>query len=452
MVAIVAPDRLDRPVPRAAPAPHRALGERPARAGRARHARRGARPGGRRPPAARRAGRRGARRERAASSTFAVVGPLVCVGVGAMVVLLGEVLLSRAKTFLGRAGHAPRWSAALLAGASIVLPGAGRLHGGRARGRRASSRAFDPATPMFVLDRFSALISALIAAARRCSPARSRSTTSTSCASTTASTTRWCCFAIAGMMLMVSRGRHAAGLPRPRADEHPDLRARRLRPPQAAQQRVGAEVLPDRLVRERDPALRHGAALRRRRRHLVRGDPRRLRRWQNPLAWRASACVVVGFAFKISSVPFHQWTPDVYEGAPSAVTAFMSVTVKLAAFAALLRVLALSFEPLGAALAERALGAGGAHHDRRQRDGGDPGQHQAPARLLEHRARRLPADRLRAGHAGGLRRRRLLPDLLRVHEPRRLRRGGGAREPRPRLRAASSRSRASRARGPAWPR
>ncbi len=57
--------------------------------------------------------------------------------------------------------------------------------------------------------------------------------------------------------------------------------------------------------------------------------------------------VMVGFAFKISSVPFHQWTPDVYEGAPSAVTAFMSVTVKLAAFAALLRVLTLCFDPLG---------------------------------------------------------------------------------------------------------
>jgi len=60
----------------------------------------------------------------------------------------------------------------------------------------------------------------------------------------------------------------------------------------------------------------------------------------------------VGFAFKISSVPFHQWTPDVYEGAPAAVTAFMSVTVKLAAFAAFLRVLTLSFQPLGALLGD----------------------------------------------------------------------------------------------------
>jgi NADH-quinone oxidoreductase subunit N len=54
--------------------------------------------------------------------------------------------------------------------------------------------------------------------------------------------------------------------------------------------------------------------------------------------------LVVGFAFKIASVPFHQWTPDVYEGAPTTVTAFMAVTVKVAAFMALLRLLASTFE------------------------------------------------------------------------------------------------------------
>ena len=53
--------------------------------------------------------------------------------------------------------------------------------------------------------------------------------------------------------------------------------------------------------------------------------------------------VLVGFTFKISSVPFHQWTPDVYEGAPTSVTAYMSVTVKVAAFAALLRLLVTAF-------------------------------------------------------------------------------------------------------------
>lgn len=53
--------------------------------------------------------------------------------------------------------------------------------------------------------------------------------------------------------------------------------------------------------------------------------------------------MLVGFTFKISSVPFHQWTPDVYEGAPTSVTAFMSVTVKAAAFMALLRIFVEAF-------------------------------------------------------------------------------------------------------------
>lgn len=63
----------------------------------------------------------------------------------------------------------------------------------------------------------------------------------------------------------------------------------------------------------------------------------------NPLALIGLGLLVVGFAFKASVVPFHQWTPDVYEGAPAAVTAYMSITVKTAAFAALLRLLAEAF-------------------------------------------------------------------------------------------------------------
>ena len=48
--------------------------------------------------------------------------------------------------------------------------------------------------------------------------------------------------------------------------------------------------------------------------------------------------LLVGFAFKVASVPFHAWAPDVYEGAPTTVTAFMAAGVKVAAFGALLRV------------------------------------------------------------------------------------------------------------------
>ena len=52
------------------------------------------------------------------------------------------------------------------------------------------------------------------------------------------------------------------------------------------------------------------------------------------------ALVLVGFGFKVALIPFHVWTPDVYEGAPTAVTAFMAVGVKAAAFAAFARVFA----------------------------------------------------------------------------------------------------------------
>lgn len=50
------------------------------------------------------------------------------------------------------------------------------------------------------------------------------------------------------------------------------------------------------------------------------------------------ALLIVGLGFKVAAVPFHMWAPDVYDGAPTAVTAFMSAGPKAAAFAALLRV------------------------------------------------------------------------------------------------------------------
>jgi NADH-quinone oxidoreductase subunit N len=64
------------------------------------------------------------------------------------------------------------------------------------------------------------------------------------------------------------------------------------------------------------------------------------------------ALIVVGFTFKISAVPFHQWAPDVYEGAPTPVTAFMSVTVKVAAFAGLMRAVVFAFDGGGEGLAD----------------------------------------------------------------------------------------------------
>lgn len=61
------------------------------------------------------------------------------------------------------------------------------------------------------------------------------------------------------------------------------------------------------------------------------------------------ALLLVGFAFKVGAVPFHLWTPDVYDGAPSPITAFMATCVKTAAFAMILRVMA---EGLGPAIAQ----------------------------------------------------------------------------------------------------
>jgi NADH-quinone oxidoreductase subunit N len=59
--------------------------------------------------------------------------------------------------------------------------------------------------------------------------------------------------------------------------------------------------------------------------------------------------LLVGLAFKVSAVPFHMWTPDAYEGAITPATAFMSVVVKAAAFAVLMRVLLASFSDPGSA-------------------------------------------------------------------------------------------------------
>jgi len=59
----------------------------------------------------------------------------------------------------------------------------------------------------------------------------------------------------------------------------------------------------------------------------------------------AMVLILAGLGFKVSLVPFHQWTPDVYEGAPTPITAFLSVASKAAGFAALLRILYVALPP-----------------------------------------------------------------------------------------------------------
>jgi NADH-quinone oxidoreductase subunit N len=66
----------------------------------------------------------------------------------------------------------------------------------------------------------------------------------------------------------------------------------------------------------------------------------------NPVMVIALLTTMVGLLFKIAAVPFHQWAPDAYEGAPTSITGFMSVAVKAAAWALLLRILLWGLWPL----------------------------------------------------------------------------------------------------------
>jgi NADH-quinone oxidoreductase subunit N len=68
----------------------------------------------------------------------------------------------------------------------------------------------------------------------------------------------------------------------------------------------------------------------------------------DPLLLVAMGLLLVGLAFKVAAVPFHMWTPDAYEAAPTVVTGFMSTAVKAAGFAVFARVFLLALEPLRA--------------------------------------------------------------------------------------------------------
>jgi NADH-quinone oxidoreductase subunit N len=66
----------------------------------------------------------------------------------------------------------------------------------------------------------------------------------------------------------------------------------------------------------------------------------------NPMILFGIGLLIVGFAFKIAAVPFHMWSPDAYEGAPTVVTGFMSTGVKAAAIAAFVRVFLKGLDPM----------------------------------------------------------------------------------------------------------
>ena len=66
----------------------------------------------------------------------------------------------------------------------------------------------------------------------------------------------------------------------------------------------------------------------------------------DPLLGTGIMMIIVGLCFKVGAAPFHFWTPDVYEGSPTLITAFMSTVVKTAGFAAFLRLFSVCFAPM----------------------------------------------------------------------------------------------------------
>ena len=105
--------------------------------------------------------------------------------------------------------------------------------------------------------------------------------------------------------------------------------------------------------------------------------------------------MLVGMLFKVSAAPFHVWTPDVYEGAPSPVVALMSTAPKAAAFALLLRVTYEMLPTLRASVAAAAVGGRGGVHDHRQPGGAAAAECEAHAGLLVDCACGLPAGGIR---------------------------------------------------------
>jgi NADH-quinone oxidoreductase subunit N len=69
-------------------------------------------------------------------------------------------------------------------------------------------------------------------------------------------------------------------------------------------------------------------------------------RGADPLFFSGILLIIVGLCFKVGAAPFHFWTPDVYEGSPTLITAFMSTVVKTAGFAAFLRLFSTCFAPV----------------------------------------------------------------------------------------------------------
>ena len=143
-------------------------------------------------------------------------------------------------------------------------------------------------------------------------------------------------------------------------------------------------------------------------------------RLAHPAQWTMLARVAlllmfVGLAFKLSTVPFQIWTPDVYQGAPAPVTAFLSVGPKAAAFAVLLRILReLVLRRFHKLLGN--LGLSDSDHVPGQSCGPLANEHQEAAGILGDCSRRLRFGRCGCGKPRGHIRRALLPHGLCIDE------------------------------------
>jgi NADH-quinone oxidoreductase subunit N len=280
------------------------------------------------------------------------IAPMGFVAIGSMVVLVGEVWLSRRRSFLGRP-VTDAWIGSVLAilsaaflGLAIYAAGYGFALGGTA--------VFDPGHPMIQLDRLANLAIALLGFGALLSALLSV-TYLVELRINHGEYYALLLFATCGMMLLVASvdfialflGLELMSIPiyvlagfdrRKRESNESSLKYFLVGSFASAILLYGAALLYGATGHVDFPGIRAGFDA------------------GNPLAAAGLGLVVVGFGFKVSSVPFHQWTPDVYEGAPTSVTAFMSVTVKLAAFVALLRFVAIGFGDLDLGL-ERVLWA-----------------------------------------------------------------------------------------------
>ncbi len=278
---------------------------------------------------------------------ISVLAPIAFVGIGAMFVLLGEVFLSRAQTVMGRE-VTESFIGTVLAITSMFFLLLTTYAAAIAFGT-GDTETFNPSHAMYQLDAFSSLITAVVAFSALLSCALSiaylaelRINHGEYYALLLLSTSGMMLMVAAIDMIAVFLGLELMSIP---IYVLAGFDRRKLRSNESALKYflIGSFASAIMLY---GMALLYGSTGSTSFAGIGAGFER-----AGSMGLIGLGLVVVGFAFKISSVPFHQWTPDVYEGAPTTATAFMSVTVKVSAFAALVRFLAMTFGPLDESIA-----------------------------------------------------------------------------------------------------